>query len=105
MVYTIKAGKKSIQIADTTGYCQAIGVKVQSLDGSGSVYVSTEQALLDQDKDTTTGHPKGGILLQQLATPTNIPSTETWAPFRSILFARNVGAADSDISVEFFPLE
>lgn len=104
MVYTIKAGSKAVPLIDTTAYCTAVGIKVVSLDGNGTVYVSTDQPALDKTNPTS-GHPQAGILLQQLSSPTNISSLETFAPFRGVLYARNIGAADSDISVELWPME
>lgn len=101
MNVNVPAGK-TVQLFDSSSECQANGVVLQSLDGNGKCFVSSERGILDGAIDPTTGNPKAGFLLQFSSAITNNPSTVILAPVSDIFYARNVGAADSVISVTPF---
>lgn len=104
MKFTIQPNKPPVPIASLTKTCGKYGIIVQSLDSNGSVFIGTDQGSLTGPVDAN-GFPPDGLQIQKSGAITNAPSVLPLVPFAGTLYAVNVGAAASVISIMIFPLE
>lgn len=100
----ISPNQPPVAIASLEGTCGKYGVIVQSLDSNGSIFIDTDQGALQGPVDGN-GFAPSGIQIQRSSAITNAPSVLPLVPFTGTLYAVNVGAAASWLSIMIFRLE